>query len=124
MGDQDMKAALHSWMADTQLRVMQEYVSRGRHLNHTLEETLARDWIDLMRAWATAPEKGQDPRRRDIEAEYSLRCVQPPYERVKAEMEALARAAAALIQRMDAVAGEEIDSIILNQSSQGKKQAN
>lgn len=124
MGDQDMKAALHSWMADAQLRVIQDYVSRGRHLNHTPEETLAGDWVELMRAWAAAPEKGQDPRRRDIEAEYSLRGMQPPYERVKAEMETLARGAATLIQRMDAVAGEEIDSMILDQSSEEQNRAN
>ncbi len=124
MGDQDMKAALHSWMADAQLRVIQDYVSRGRHLEHTPEQTLARDWVELMRAWAAAPEKGQDPQRRDIESEYSLRGVQPPYELVRAEMDALARGAAALIQRMDEVAGEEIDSIILDRSSDGRTKAN
>ena len=48
-------------------------VNRGRHLEHTPEETLANDWVDLMRAWAAAPEKGQDPWRRNIEAEYLLR---------------------------------------------------
>ena len=104
--------------------MLQDYVNRGRLLENIPEETLAEDWVSLMRAWAAAPEEGQDSRRRDIEAEYSLRCVQPPYERVKAEMEALARAAAALIQQMDAVAGEEIDSMILDQSSHEKKQAN
>ena len=124
MGDQDIEAALHAWMADAQLRVIQDYVSRGRHLEHTPEETLARDWVELMRAWTAAPEKGQDPRRRDIESEYSLRGLQPPYELVRAEMEALARGAAALIQQMDEVAGEEIDSVILDLGSQEKKQAN
>ena len=124
MGDQDMKAALHTWMADAQLRVIQDYVSRGRHLEHTPEETLASDWVRLMRAWAAAPRKGQDPRRRDIESEYSLRGVQPPYQLVRAEMDALARGAAALIQQMDEVAGEEIDNMILNQSSEDNKRAN
>jgi hypothetical protein len=124
MGDQDMKAALHSWMADAQLRVIQDYVSRGRYLEHTPEETLAGDWVELMRAWAATPEKGQDPRRRDIESEYSLRGVQPPYELVRSEMDTLARGAAALIQRMDAIAGEEIDNIILDQSSEEKNRAN
>jgi hypothetical protein len=111
-------------MAEAQMRLIQDYVSRGRHLEHTPEETLAEDWVALMRAWAAAPEKGQDPRRRDIEAEYSLRSVQPPYQLVKAEMDALARGAAELIQKMDEIAGEEIDSLILDQSSQEKKRAN
>lgn len=39
------------------------------------------------------------------------------------EMEALARGAA-LIQQIDAVAGEEIDSMILDQSSEEKNWAN
>ena len=119
-----MKSALHSWIASAHMRSVQDYMSRGRHFEHTPQEILAEDWVSLMRAWAAAPEEGQDSRRRDIEAEYSLRCVQPPYERVKAEMEALARAATALIQQIDAVAGEEIDSMILDQSSHEKKQAN
>jgi hypothetical protein len=124
MSIHDMEVALHSWMADAQLRVIQDYVSRGRPLEHTPVETLAGDWVALMRAWAAAPEKGQDPRRSDIEAEYSLRGAQPPYELVKAEMEALARGAAVLIQKMGEVAGEEIDSMILDQSSEDKKRAN
>ena len=124
MNDEEMKAALDSWMANAQMRLVQDYVNRGRRYEHTPEATLANDWVDLMRAWAAAPEKGQDPRRRDIEAEYSLRAMQPPYKRVKAEMETLARGAAALIQQIDAAAGEDIDSMILNQSSQEKKQAN
>ncbi len=124
MTARDMQNAVHSWMAEAQMRMLQDYVNRGRHLEHTPEEILAEDWVNLIRAWAAAPEKGQDPRRRDIEAEYSLRGVQPPYELVKAEMDVLARGAAALIQRMDEVAGEEIDSMILDQSSEDKKRAN
>ena len=124
MSDQDIEAALHAWMADAQLRVIQDYVRHGRHLEHTPEETLAGDWVELMRAWAAAPEKGQDPRRRDIESEYSLRGLQPPYELVRSEMDALARGAAALIQQMDEVAGEEIDSIILDRNSDERTKAN
>ena len=119
-----MKAALDSWIANAQMQLVQDYVNRGRHFEHRPQEVLAEDWVSLMRAWAAAPEKGQDPRRRDIEAEYSLRAVQPPYERVKAEMKTLARGAAALIRRMDAVAGEDIDSMILDQSSREKNRAN
>jgi len=124
MNNQDMKAALDSWIANAQMQLVQNYVSRGRRYEHTPQEALARDWVDLMRAWAAAPENGQDPKRRDIEAEYSLRGLQPPHDLVRAEMDALARGAAALIQQMDAVAGIEIDSMILNKSSEEKKRAN
>ena len=124
MNNQDMKAALDSWIANAQMQLVQNYVSRGRRYEHTPQEALARDWVDLMRAWAAAPENGQDPKRRDIEAEYSLRGLQPPHDLVRAEMDALAGGAAALIQQMDAVAGKEIDSMILNKSSEEKKRAN
>jgi len=124
MNNQDMKAALDSWIANAQMQLVQNYVSRGQRYEHTPQEALARDWVDLMRAWAAAPENGQDPKRRDIEAEYSLRGLQPPHDLVRAEMDALARGAAALIQQMDAVAGKEIDSMILNKSSEEKKRAN
>jgi hypothetical protein len=123
VNDKDMQNAVHSWMAEAQMRMIQNYVNRGRLLENIPEETLAEDWVSLMRAWAAAPEMGQDPRRRDIEAEYSLRGVQPPYALVKAEMDVLARRAAELIQQMDIVAGDEIDSMILDQSSDEKKRA-
>ena len=48
-------------MADAQLRVIQDYVNPGHHLERTLEEILGRDRVELMRAWAALPEKGPDP---------------------------------------------------------------
>ena len=69
-----------------------DYVSRGRHLEHTPVEALAGAWMNLIRVWAAAPEKEPDIRLVDIEAEYSLRGLEPPYELVKSEMDALANA--------------------------------
>ena len=62
MNDEDMQSAVHSWMAKAQMRLVQDYVSRNRLLENTPEETLANEWVALMRAWAAAPEKAQDPR--------------------------------------------------------------
>jgi hypothetical protein len=81
-------------------------------------------WIGLMRAWAKAPEKEQDPRRVDIEAEYSLRGVKPSYEFVKDEMEALAQAAAGAIEDMDEIDRDRINSDILNLRSGEKSRDN
>jgi hypothetical protein len=93
MNEDELKAGVHTWIAETQMRAVQDYVSRGRRLEQSPEEALAAAWIALMRAWAKAPEKGQDPRRVDIEAEYSLRGLKPPYEFVRSEMDALANGA-------------------------------
>jgi hypothetical protein len=119
-----MKAALDPWIATAQMQLVQDYVSRGHHLEHSPEEARASDWIDLMRVRAAAPEKGQDPQRLDTEAEYSLRGVRPPDELEMPKMATLARGAAMLIEQMDAAAEEKIDSMILHQSSEEKKQAN
>jgi hypothetical protein len=120
----DVKAAVQSWMAETQMRAVQDYVSRGRHLERTPEEALAGAWISLMRAWAAAPEKGQDSRRMDIEAEYSLRSLKPPYEFVREEIETLAKATAGAVEGMDDTDREQIDSEILRLHSKEKSQGN
>ena len=49
---EDVKAAVQSWIAKTQMRAIQDYVSRGRRLEHSPEEALAGAWIALMRARA------------------------------------------------------------------------
>jgi hypothetical protein len=114
VNDDDVKTAVQSWIAETQMRAVQDYVSRGRHLERSPEEALAGAWIGLMRSWAKAPEKGQDPRRVDIEAEYSLRGLKPPYELVRDETEALVQTAADAIENMDEIDRDRINSDILN----------
>jgi hypothetical protein len=116
------KTAVQSSRAETQMRAIQDYVSRGRRLEHTPEEALAGAWVGLMRAWATNPEKGQDPRRVDIEAEYSLRGLKPPYDLVEEEM--LAKAAADAIEAMDEIDHDRINGEILNLRSGEKSRTN
>jgi hypothetical protein len=76
----DVEIAVQSRTAETQMRTIQDYVSRGRHLEHTPEEALAGAWISLRRARATSTRQLQDTRLKDIEAEYSLRGLKPPNE--------------------------------------------
>jgi hypothetical protein len=59
----DVKTAVQSWGAETQMRAVQDYVSRGRRLEHTPE------------------------------AEYSLRGLKPPTEPARNEMDILLNAA-------------------------------
>jgi hypothetical protein len=120
----DVKTAVQSWITETQMQAVQDYVSRGRRLEHSPEEALAGAWIHLIRAWAKAPGMGHDPRRVDIEAEYSLRGLKPPYELVRAEMEAITRATASAIEDMDEIDRDRINSEILNHRSGEKAQKN
>jgi len=80
------------------------------------------DWPDASLRESTG--EGQDPRRVDIEAEYSLQGVKPSYEFVKDEMEALAQAAAGAIEDMDAIDRDRINSDILNLRSGEKSRDN
>jgi hypothetical protein len=75
---EDVKTAVQSRTAETQMRTVQDYVSRGRRLEHTPDEALAAAWISLGRARATSTRQLQDNRLKDIEAEYSLRGLKPP----------------------------------------------
>jgi hypothetical protein len=79
-------------------------------------ETAVQSWIaeTQMRSWAKAPDMGHEPRRVDIEAEYSLRSLKPPYELVRAEIEAITQVTAGAIEDMDEVDRERIDNEILN----------
>ena len=124
MSDDDVKTAVQSWIAETQMRAVQDYVSRGRHLERSPEEALAGAWIGLMRAWVKAPGKEQDPRRADIEAEYSLRGLKPPYEFASDEMEAFIQIAAGAIEDMDEIDRDRINSEILNLRSGEKSRKN
>jgi hypothetical protein len=124
VSDDDVKTAVQSWIAESQMGAVQDYVSRGRHLERSPEEALAGAWISLMRAWVKAPEKGQDPRRVDIEAEYSLRGLKPPYELAKGEMEEFIQIAAGAIEDMDEIDRDRINSEILNLRSGEKSRRN
>jgi len=61
-------------------QAVSDYVNRGRRLEHTPEEALEAAWISLMRAQAAALVQAHDTRLLDIEAEYSLRGLEPPRE--------------------------------------------
>ncbi|WP_114947355.1 hypothetical protein [Microvirga calopogonii] len=120
----DVKTAVQSWIAENQMQAVQDYVSRGRRLEHSPEEALAAAWIVLMRAWAKAPGMGHEPRRIDIEAEYSLRGLKPPYELVGAEMEAITRATAGALEDLDKINRDRLNSEILDLRSSEKSRTN
>ena len=106
------------------MQAVQDCMSRGRRLEHSPEEALAGAWISLVCAWAKAPEMGHDPQRVDIEAEYFLRGLKPPYELIPDEMETIIQATAGAIQDMDEINRDRINSEILNLRSSEKSWGN
>lgn len=73
MTENDVRAATESWLAENRMREVQDYISRGRSLEHTSIDELAGEWVSLIRAWAADLRHAHDRRRADIEAEYQLR---------------------------------------------------
>ena len=124
MSNDDVTTAVQSWFAETQMRAVQDYVSRSRHLERTPEEALAGAWIGLMRAWVKAPEKGQDLRRVDIESEYSLRGLKPPHELVRVEMEIIIQSQASALEDLDETDKDRINREIYNLHPGEKSRAN
>ncbi|WP_457093950.1 hypothetical protein [Microvirga sp. P5_D2] len=60
----------------------------------------------------------------DIEAEYSIRGLKPPYELVRDEMEAITRATAGAIEDMDEIDRDRLNSEILDLRSSEKYRTN
>jgi hypothetical protein len=89
----DVEIAVQSWRAERQMRAVQDYVSRGRRLEHSPEEALAAAWISLRRARATSTKQLQDTRLKDIQAENSLRGLNPPDQPTLSEIGTLPGAA-------------------------------
>jgi hypothetical protein len=75
---------VEAWLANQQLERLENYLQRGRPLSDVSLEELRTHWVALMRAWAQHVRGGIDNREReDIEAEMTLRKVEPPFDLVK-----------------------------------------
>jgi hypothetical protein len=123
VSENDVMSAAHSWIVEGRMQAIQDCVSRGRRLEHSAEQALAGAWISLIRAWAKSPEKGQDPRRVDIEAEYALRGLKPPYELLKDELETILRTSAEAMESIDEEAKAQLNSDVLQFSATEKGKA-
>jgi hypothetical protein len=60
----------------------------------------------------------------DIEAEYAVRGLKPPYDRVKDELETILRTSAEAMESMDEDAKAQLNSNVLQFSATEKKKAN
>jgi hypothetical protein len=111
MNEDEMKAAVQSWLAEDQMQAVRDYVSRGRSLERVPTDQLNSEWAGLMRDWAANPRQPINPRRTDIEAELTLRGLEPPYKLAKDDIDALGKAAADVAERMS----EDEQDKILNE---------
>jgi hypothetical protein len=94
--------AAMAWLGNRQLVTTQSYLERGRQLAPLPDDALRERFIDDFKRYAADPHN--DALRRvhaDNEVEFRLRKIEPPYEAVQAERDALiALAASAMADAM------------------------
>jgi hypothetical protein len=115
MNDDQYKAGLHSWLADGRMQVVRDYASRGRGLESVPTDQLRGEWVALMRAWVTNPHEFRNPKRADIESEFALRGLEPPYEMVVDEFEAVTRFISNAMENMDDAEKDRINTEIASE---------
>ncbi|MPR10694.1 hypothetical protein [Microvirga tunisiensis] len=97
------------------MQLVQDYASRGRSLEKVPTDQLRGEWVALMRAWVTNPHEFRNPQRADIECEFTLRGLEPPYEMVVDEFEAVTRFISEAIENMDDAEKDRINTQIASE---------
>jgi hypothetical protein len=112
MNDDEFKSGLHSWLAEGRMQIVRDYASRGRSFERMPTNQLQEEWVALIRAWVTNPHEYNNPRRADIEAEFTLRGLEPPYGMVTDELEAITLFASNAKENIDQAEKDRINTEI------------
>ena len=115
MNDNEFKAGFHSWLAKGRMQQVRDYVGRGRGLENVPIDQLRGEWVAFMRAWVTDPHEFRNPKRADIESEFTLRGLELPYEMVVDEFEAVTRFISNAMENMDEAEKDRINSEIASE---------
>ena len=119
------RAAVGHTLAKDEMERMQQYLQRGRPYEklgtpklramfiHAFKERVA----DLRNpdAWA---------RSNDLQAEYSLRAVEPPFEDLKSELEVMARTAEEMLEGLTPERADEINKEIIDEYLAARRSQN
>jgi hypothetical protein len=100
-------------MASGDMRRTQSYVDRGRQFKDATTEDLQTLFVQMFRIWGADPWWEGRSRLEDVEAEYKLRGVEPPFALVKDDLEKAISAIADGIEQMNAEERAEIGSGIV-----------
>jgi len=100
-------------MASGDMKRTQSYVDRGRQFKDATAEDLQTLFVQMFRIWGADPWWEGRSRLQDVEAEYKLRGVEPPFALVKDDLEKAISAIADGIEQMNAEERAEIGSGIV-----------
>jgi hypothetical protein len=84
---------VEAWLASLVMERLQKYLQNGRRLRDVPTEMLRARWIKEIGAWADNCRAPFDHREHeDIEAEMSLRKMEPPFDEAKEALQTIRRA--------------------------------
>jgi hypothetical protein len=106
------------------MQEVRSYVGRGRSLESASTDQLNSERVSHVRERAADPQKTANLRRDDIQAELTLRGLEPPDKLVQDELNAITEAAAGAVAERDEIAKEELNSEVMNFIRQEKSRSN
>lgn len=124
MNEGDLDAGVRSFLAEKEMQEVRSYVSRGRSLRSVATDHLSGEWVSLVREWAADPRQPTNIRRDDIQAELTLRGIEPPYHLVKGELEAITKAATDAYENMSEAERREYGAEIVDFIAKEKSRRN
>ncbi len=99
MADDDITKLTRAWIENKPLEQAQAYVRRGRRYADLSTDEVKERWVTAFRRMvADVRDTSLQREPNDLEAELTLRQEQPPFERVRQEMDAFTAAAVAALE--------------------------
>src|SRR5262249_49398567 len=106
------KKLMMAWLADTQLGHLERYVKAGRRYRSLSQEELFGHWVAVYRRLASDPFCESDRQTStDLEGEFQLRQLEPPFDLVKHEVEVFG---VAVMARMGEITKDPTESARIN----------
>jgi hypothetical protein len=124
MADDDITKLTRAWIENKPLEQAQSYARRGRRYAELSTEELKERWVVAFRRMvADVRDTSLQKEPNDLEAELTLRQEQPPFERVRKEMDAFTAAAVAALEllKRDPEKFAKADREVMNEISAFQK---
>jgi hypothetical protein len=81
-----MEMKMTAWLESQRMDETQDYLSRGRQLSKLSAEELGQRWVGAFKAYVGQGDMSRRRELEDLDAEHSLRKLEPPYRLVKADI--------------------------------------
>ena len=126
MADDDITRHTRAWIENKPLEQAQAYARRGRRYADLPTDELKERWVAAFRRMVDDVRDTSLQREpNDLEAELTLRQEQPPFERVRKEMDAFTAAAVAALEllKRDPAKFAKADQEVMNEIAAFRKSA-